>query len=293
MLLAPAHGFRALVITGFCLFAWPAWGQLVLKQPAAETPAESAPDGTNVENGEPGDGQPGESVEGGTPRTPKADEDLECLYNLAPLPADSPAHRFYQALVRRLPDFSSARTGHRGRARSKADGATACPLCGQARHGDGNAAVASDLPISALERSPFRSESGPGAAADKDDEQAERLRSGEPAEVILEMRKRLGASMLDGTDFSGPPDVLVKWIRALDAENRLRQTEEDPADGEDECASGPERDIHEQVKALREASRQLQAAAELLEDQNLFESSDHVRELADHLRQQSREQLGE
>lgn len=287
MLFAAAHGCRALLIAGLCLLAWPAWGQLVEGQAAGETQAGPARDSTEA-----GEGHADDPGEDDAPRAAKAGQDVESLYNLSPIPADSPAHRFYQALVRRLPDFSSARAGRRGRLRSKPEGAPTCPFCGQWRHEDPDSAMASDLPKSGLERSTFRAGPGPVAAADAADDEGEALRSGEPAEVILEMRKRLGASMLDGTDFSGPPDLLVKWIRALDAENRLRQAEEYPAcDADDGRELGPRNDLAAQVAALRDASRQLQAAAELLEDQNLFEPSDEIRTLADRLRRQSRQKL--
>lgn len=297
MLFAPAHGCQALLITSVCLFAWPAWGQLASKQAAADTPAASdtADDQTEeglAEEGLAEEGQADPLAEHDCPCPETIGGNFESLSPLSPLSADSPARRFYQALVRRLPDYTSPRVGRGGGTRSKPGCVAACPLCGQSWHDDDGAAIASDLPKSGLERSTFRAVSGRRPAADNADE-AEVLQSGEPAEVILEMRKRLGPSLFEGTDFSGSPDLLVKWIRALDAENRRRQAEEDPAEGDDGSPAHATTDVHEQVKALREASRQLQAAADLLEDQNLFESSDHIRELADHLRQQSREQVGE
>jgi hypothetical protein len=301
MLFAPAHGCRALLVVVLCLSAWPACGQPAAQPstagPAAETQAEAS-----EAEGAPAAAPDEAVVAAGRGAEKEADRQDRCeLFDRSRVRPDSAAHRFYQALVRRLPDFSSARSGRRGRVRLKVEAAPACPFCGRSPQDGENAPVVSDLPKSALDRSNFQSEAGPASAAGQEND-PETLRPGEPAEVILEMRRRLGVSQLDDTDFSGPPDLLVKWIRALDDDNRRRQAEEaqaaelgDYAEGDSECdqETGWQSGVREQAGALRDASRQLQAAAELLEDQNLFESSDEIRALADRLREQSRQKLSD
>lgn len=122
------------------------------------------------------------------------------------------------------------------------------------------------------------------------------LRAGEPAQVILDTQKRLGKSVTDGTEFGGSPELLIQWIRILDEENRRRQLAMEEADREeplvplgDDLSAKP----HAQVEALRQASRQLQEAADLLEEQNLFEAADSLRGFADVLRHQSRHKLSQ
>ena len=122
------------------------------------------------------------------------------------------------------------------------------------------------------------------------------LRTGEPAQIILDTQKRLGNSVLDGTEFGGSPELLIQWIRALDEENRRRQATQQARQFESIPVTVPEElpvTSHSQVSALREACRQLQEAAELLEEQNLFESADSLRAAADNLRQQARERIDE
>lgn len=122
------------------------------------------------------------------------------------------------------------------------------------------------------------------------------LRAGEPAQIILDTQKRLGNSVLEGTEFGDSPELLIQWIRALDEENRRRQATQQARQFESIPVTVQE-DLpvtsHSQVSALREACRQLQEAAELLEDQNLFDSADALRAAADDLRHQAREKIGE
>jgi hypothetical protein len=122
------------------------------------------------------------------------------------------------------------------------------------------------------------------------------LRPGEPAQVILDTQKRLGKSVTDGTEFGGSPDLLIQWIRTLDEENRRRQlaleveTSDEPLEASP--GDGPITP-RSQVDALRLACRQLQEAADVLEDQNLFESADSIRGFADVLRRQSRQKVSQ
>lgn len=115
-----------------------------------------------------------------------------------------------------------------------------------------------------------------------------KLLPGEPAQVILELRERLGASALEGSEFTVKPDALAKLIRALDRE--AQQEEQNPAPYSPPLEPLPTvaaeiAENHEAaVSALRSASRQLDEAADLLEQQNLFERADELRAQADRLR---------
>lgn len=122
------------------------------------------------------------------------------------------------------------------------------------------------------------------------------LRPGEPAQVILDTQRRLGKSVLEGTEFGGSPELLVQWIRALDDENRRQQAlleEVSHNDVDDTDADRPDVSKQTQVDSLRNACRQLQEAADLLEEQNLFEEADSVRGVADKLRRRSRTVISE
>ena len=170
-----------------------------------------------------------------------------------------------------------------------------CPLCGKPCPTDcdatKNAAPSqppqSDAQGSGLERLAKLTDKAPSPVA---------LRAGEPAQIILDTQKRLGNSVLDGTEFGGSPELLIQWIRALDDENRRRQATQPARQFESMQVTVQEElpvTSHSQVSALREACRQLQEAAELLEEQNLFESADSLRAAADNLRQQARERIDE
>ncbi|HQU42345.1 MAG TPA: hypothetical protein PK867_06010 [Pirellulales bacterium] len=171
-----------------------------------------------------------------------------------------------------------------------------CPMCGKPHADDENAADAGVvLKAPAAERPVLSYHRLARQAGDAPSPQA--LRAGEPAQVILDTQKRLGKSVLEGTEFSGSPELLVQWIRALDEENRRRQAAQPAASPYDSIEVALEEDLpvtaHSQVVALREACRQLQQAADVLEEQNLFESADALRTAADGLRRQSREKVGE
>ena len=171
-----------------------------------------------------------------------------------------------------------------------------CPMCGRPHADDENAAdagvvlkaPAGERPILSYHRLARQAGDAPSPEA---------LRAGEPAQVILDTQKRLGKSVLEGTEFSGSPELLVQWIRALDEENHRRQAAPPAASPYESIEVALEEDLpvtaHSQIVALREACRQLQQAADVLEEQNLFESADALRTAADGLRRQSREKLGE
>ncbi|HEV3003836.1 MAG TPA: hypothetical protein VGX78_05215 [Pirellulales bacterium] len=135
----------------------------------------------------------------------------------------------------------------------------------------------------------------------------EKLRPGEPAQVILELKERLGDGALEGTEFADSPDVLVKVIRALEAEQREQDESEaetpdlplsrfsrgtTPKHSELEVADAPQpRHLaanEAAIGVLRAASRDLDLAAEALEEQELYRRADQLRALADELRRDSR-----
>jgi hypothetical protein len=130
------------------------------------------------------------------------------------------------------------------------------------------------------------------------DESEAKLQPGEPAQVILELRERLGASALEGSEFTVKPDALAKLIRALDREAQ----QEEPAPPayyptpEETLPAPPAEnaaDHQAEISALRLAGRQLEEAADVLEQQNLFERADELREQADRLRRDARAYLQE
>jgi hypothetical protein len=137
---------------------------------------------------------------------------------------------------------------------------------------------------------------------DSSSDAEEKLRPGEPAQVILDLRERLGASALEGSEFTVKPDALAKLIRALDREARQQEPPAqldtpswcEPASPSWSDAPAPApappsfADDEATISALRAASRQLDEAAELLEQQNLFERADALREQAHELRQDAR-----
>ncbi|HEV7225977.1 MAG TPA: hypothetical protein VGN42_24945 [Pirellulales bacterium] len=131
---------------------------------------------------------------------------------------------------------------------------------------------------------------------DRSRDAEDKLSPGEPAQVILDLRERLGASALEGSEFTVKPDALAKLIRALDREARQQETLSQlepeswtPPTPSWSAAAAPSSPADEAtISALRAASRQLDEAAELLEQQNLFERADELREQADRLRRDAR-----
>ena len=124
-----------------------------------------------------------------------------------------------------------------------------------------------------------------------------KLTPGEPAQVIMELRERLGTSALEGSEFTVKPDALAKLIRALDRE--AQQEEQDSFDRAPlleplpSALAEPAENHDAAISALRMASRQLDEAADVLEEQNLFERADQLRGQADQLRRDARTFLQE
>ena len=54
----------------------------------------------------------------------------------------------------------------------------------------------------------------------------EKLQPGEPAQVILELREKLGNSAVNGTEFTVTPQQFAKWVRALDEEIHEQEAEQ-------------------------------------------------------------------
>jgi hypothetical protein len=130
-------------------------------------------------------------------------------------------------------------------------------------------------------------------------EREEKLQPGEPAQVILELREKLGASAVRGTEFTVEPKAFARWVRALDREHppeapevavEVPQTTYPQYVEENAAAANVDEAT---ISALRGASRQLDDAAELLEQQNLFERADELRDQADRLRRDARAYLKE
>jgi hypothetical protein len=166
-----------------------------------------------------------------------------------------------------------------------------CPMCGKP-HAERDAGLADVVPpkLSAADRE-MLGYVGQDTSTDDEKVLSRPLRAGEPAQVILDTQRRLGKSVLDGTEFGGSPEMLIQWIRALDDENRRQQAileEVSRADSDDVEADQQAVSRPSQIESLRSACRQLQGAADSLEDQNLFEAADSIRGIADGLRRQSR-----
>ena len=174
-----------------------------------------------------------------------------------------------------------------------------CPICGA------TVKPADDLSLEAVLVGPTRKpaprlyeeiEIGKLRDSAPDDDEA-KLLPGEPAQVILELRERLGASALEGSEFKVKPDALAKLIRALDreAQQAEQQASESPPPVEPPTVPEPQStaDHEAAISALRLASRQLDEAADVLEQQNLFERADELRVQADRLRHDARALLPE
>lgn len=168
-----------------------------------------------------------------------------------------------------------------------------CPICGHPASGKEPAAVPE--PNNRLTQKRMLDVEEPDTKQGKE-ATPEPLRAGEPAQVILDTQKRLGKSVTDGTEFGGSPELLIKWIRILDEENRRQQLaleETLRSEPDDEANEEGAMNLRSQVETLRQACRQLQETADLLEEQNLFQSADLIRGFADALRRQSRHKLQE
>ena len=226
---------------------------------------------------EPGEVSPPESPESGGP---------------------APRHRVRQALIDRPTQCDACTLNEMFRHLGWDQ--DACPLCGRACGSDDSAA-AHDTCDSLLTKAPFfrrlftpdgDDRHAPEAAAQR---KAPALRPGEPAQLILDLKRRLGSDVFAGTEFGGSPEVLIEWIRALDNESRRQSPNRDADDSPGNVAaiaSPPaSQDSASEIDALRKAARKLGEAADLLEEQNLFYAADQVRAEADALRRQARERF--
>ncbi|HXT60799.1 MAG TPA: hypothetical protein VN699_19330 [Pirellulales bacterium] len=170
-----------------------------------------------------------------------------------------------------------------------------CPICGTAMK------PTEDFTIGPAARKPtanwlFQDIDVEHLQGDRSGDTEDKLSPGEPAQVIMDLRERLGASALEGSEFTVKPDALAKLIRALDREARQQETlsqlepEPWPTAPPTWSAAAPSSSPADEatISALRAASRQLDEAAELLEQQNLFERADELREQADRLRRDAR-----
>lgn len=174
-----------------------------------------------------------------------------------------------------------------------------CPICGAAVKSEG------DVTLEKLGMRPRKpaahwlfEDIDVGELRDESENKGEaKLLPGEPAQVILELRERLGNSALEGTEFRVKPDALAKLIRALDREAQQEELAPPIYATPDEPLPAPPvedaADHQAEISALRLASRQLEEAADVLEQQNLFERADELREQADRLRRDARAYLQE
>lgn len=225
---------------------------------------------------------------------------------IAPLTAKNapgaPEHRMNQALIGERPALAPlVRPAVRpGGVLNRLDcGDAACPLCGRACSTVDDREAPDDDGVSLLRKAPLfqrllARRHVRGEATPPDGKRADGLRPGEPAQVILDLKRRLGNDVYDGTEFGGSPEAMIEWIRTLDEEDRRQLAnaaaterpgnivaDSPPTDG----ASAIE------IDALRQAARKLGEAADLLEEQNLFDSADEVRSAADALRCRARERV--
>lgn len=227
-----------------------------------------------------------DEVTGGTP-APFCDESR----------SGAPQHRMHQALIHSPGSFVrwqpvAARLSDM--LRQLACGEGGCPTCGH------SAASDDDLPQDREGLSPatpfFERFSDRGPAGDEvrkapKKDAADGLRPGEPAQVILDLRRRLGRDVYHGTDFGGSSETLVQWIRTLDEEDRRQSTSADTCNPPDDLLPDSGSDVATEINVLREAARKLGEAADLLEGQNLFDAADEVRSAAEDLRLQARERV--
>jgi hypothetical protein len=135
-----------------------------------------------------------------------------------------------------------------------------------------------------------------------------KLREGEPAKVLLQAMKQVRPSILDGTIFQdsrpiddaeamplegeGSAAIIVRCIRNLEAQADRHRLPEGTA-----CVSSspapaaptavPEASP-EAVAALRQAGRDLEETANMLEERGLYDQADHLRAVAQEMRIQAR-----
>jgi hypothetical protein len=135
-----------------------------------------------------------------------------------------------------------------------------------------------------------------------------RLREGEPAKMLLQAMKKVRPSVIDGTIFqdSKPIDdsehaplegsdstaIIVRCIRDLEAQAELHRMPEGAA-----CLGTTPNSTNlptaveqnpDAVSALRQAGRDLEATANMLEERGLYEQADQLRGVAQEMRVQAR-----
>ena len=126
----------------------------------------------------------------------------------------------------------------------------------------------------------------------------------EPAHDILGIKAQVGPRIFDGTMFSrtaateeieepSTDEIFARQIRALEAEQR--RTTHMP--GELKPATAwPDQNQSPEAAVLRQASWQLEQAAQMLEEHRLYKRADEVRQMASEMRKESRrpvESVGE
>lgn len=216
--------------------------------------------------------------------------------------ARAPEHRMNQALIGDRPAIAPlVRPAVRpGGVLNRLDcGDGACPLCGRACPTEDDHEAQYDDGVSLLRKTPLfqrllAREHARGEAARPGGKRADGLRPGEPAQVILDLKRRLGNDVYDGTEFGGSPEAMIEWIRTLDEENRRQPANADAAETPGNAVAAPpptDGASAIEIDALRQAARKLGEAADLLEEQNLFASADEVRSAADALRRRARERV--
>lgn len=215
-----------------------------------------------------------------------------------------PEHRMNQALIGERPALAPlVRLAVRpGGVLNRLDcGDAACPLCGRAcPTADDQEVPDDDDGVSLLRKTPLfqrllARRHVHGEATPPDGKKPESLRPGEPAQVILDLKRRLGNDVYDGTEFGGSPEAMIDWIRTLDEEDRRQLANPAATETEGDAAAAPplrtDGAAAMEIDALRQAARKLGEAADLLEEQNLFDSADDVRSAADALRRGARERV--
>lgn len=218
--------------------------------------------------------------------------------------ARAPEHRMNQALIGERPELAPlVRPAVRPGVLNRLDcGDAACPLCGRACPiaDDREAPDDDDEGVSLSRKTPLfqrllARRHLHGQASPPDGKKPESLRPGEPAQVILDLKRRLGNDVYDGTEFGGSPEAMIDWIRTLDEENRRQPANPDAIETQGDAAAAlplpTDGAAAIEIDALRQAARKLGEAADLLEEQNLFDSADEVRSAADALRLRARQRI--
>lgn len=137
------------------------------------------------------------------------------------------------------------------------------------------------------------------------------LKPGETAEILLEIRDQLGLDSLDGTVYqpvdaptqSIADNAFVNEIRASEVEETCAKPDCEAAGASEVAPTWKPRTIQNTidrgeppaalVQLLRAVSRQLEASADQLEDQEMYFRADQLRDVATELRLEARSAGGE